>query len=386
MNGSVVKKGNRWYVIIEQRDAETGNRKREWHSGFRTKREAEAARVEILSRLQRGAYVTPSTRTLGEYLTKEWLPSIEASVRPSTLQSYEQAVRNHLIPRLGSFRIQDLRAPHINALYAHLLTDGHSKRRGGLSPKTVRNVHVVLRKALRDAVRWSRLSVNPADSANPPKVRDAGSRDLKTWTAEELRRFLETERGLRSSVYVAFLLTATTGMRRGEVLGLRWRDCDLEAHHLSVRQTLVSVAYKLHFSTPKTKRSQRLITLDRRTTTALREHRAAQAQKRLVAGSVWQDHDLVFCRDDGSPTHPDSFSHTFERQVAASNLPRIRLHDLRHTHASLALAAGIHPKVVSERLGHANISITLDTYSHVIPSLQQEVADVVADLVFGHKR
>jgi integrase len=136
----------------------------------------------------------------------------------------------------------------------------------------------------------------------------------KTWTADELRRFLDFERTEDDSLQVAYLLSATTGMRRGEVLGLRWRDCDLDAHQLSVRQTLVSVAYKLHFSTPKTRRGQRLITLDRQSAAALREHCAAQAQERLIAGSAWQDHDLVFCRGDGTPIHPDYFSHRFERQ------------------------------------------------------------------------
>jgi integrase len=175
-------------------------------------------------------------------------------------------------------------------------------------------------------------------------------------------------------------------MRRSELLGLYWRDVELRSGRLSIRQTVVSVNYGLHFSTPKTKRSQRSIALDPRTSAIMRDHRARQNQKRLLVGPLWTDHDLVFCRDDGKPIHPDHLSKTFERLVARSGLPRIRLHDLRHTWATLAPGSGVHPKVVSERLGHATISITLDIYSHVIPALQKETAEVVAGLVFGSGR
>lgn len=182
-------------------------------------------------------------------------------------------------------------------------------------------------------------------------------------------------------LYAAWRLLATTGMRRGELLGLRWRDLDLDRGRASISQSLVSVAYALRFGPPKSDRSRRAITLDGETVTALRDHRRAQARERLALGAGYGDGNLVFCREDGEPIHPDRFTKVFRRHVADAGLPRIRLHDVRHTYASLALQSGAHPKVVSERLGHANVSITLDTYSHVVPSLESDLAETVAALV-----
>ncbi|MFH1330244.1 MAG: tyrosine-type recombinase/integrase [Actinomycetota bacterium] len=386
MTGSIVKKANRWYVIIEQRDPQTGARRRKWHSGYRTRREAEAARTDILSRIQRGVYIEPSAQTLGRFLLDDWLPAKRTTVRATTHQSYEQVSRAHIIPRLGAVPLRQLKASTLNSLYADLLVSGRCDGRGGLSPKTVRNTHVVIRKALSDAVRWSLLALNPADSADPPRLRDTGSTTMRTWTAAELRAFLESVENEENGLHPLFVLAGTTGMRRGELLGLRWRDVELQQGRLSVQQTVVSVAYELHFSTPKTKRGQRSIALDPHTTAILRDHRVKQNERRLLAGPLWTDHDLVFCRNDGGPIHPDYLSKLLVRLVAASGLPRIRLHDLRHTHATLALAAGIHPKAVGERLGHADTSITLDTYSHVIPALQESAAETVARLVFAAGR
>ena len=204
---------------------------------------------------------------------------------------------------------------------------------------------------------------------------------MTTWSAEERRRFLESIPDDR--LYAAFLLAATTGMRRGEVLGLRWRDVDLAAARVSIRQTLVTIGYALAWSTPKTDRGRRNVALDPITVEAFRTHRARQLEERLMLGPAYQDDDLVFCQADGTPIHPDSLSGLFERLAKRAGLPRIRFHDLRHTHASLALTAGVHPKVVSERLGHADIALTLNTYSHAIPALQEDAARVVADLVLG---
>lgn len=195
---------------------------------------------------------------------------------------------------------------------------------------------------------------------------------MTTWSAEELRHFLKSIQGDR--LYAAFLLAATTGMRRGEVLGLRWRDVDLAAARVSIRQTLITIGYELAWSTPKTDRGRRNVALDPTTVEALRAHRAQQLEERLLLGPSFRDDDLVFCQPDGAPIHPDSLCGLFERFAKRASLPRIRFHDLRHTHASLALTAGVHPKVVSERLGHADIALTLNTYSHAIPALQETAA------------
>jgi integrase len=362
------------------RDPSTGKRRQAWHSGFKTRKDAEKGLSEILSRLDRGTYVQPSKLTVTEYLD-DWLAAITASVRPSTWESYERNLRVHVKPRLGSTQLQGLTASMLNALYAELLLDGRSKQEKGLSPRTVRYIHTILRKALKDAVRWNHLARNVADSADPPKPRSGQARLAQTWTAPQLRRFLDHVKGDR--LYPAYLLAATTGMRRGEIAGLRWQDIDFDTSRVAIRQTLIVIGYQLRWSTPKTDRGRRNIAIDPATMDALRSHRAAQAAEKLVIGPDYADADLVFAGPSGTPTHPEALSAAFERHSKAAGLPRIRFHDLRHTHATLALQAGIHPKIVSERLGHADIALTLNTYSHAIPALEETAAAVVADLVLG---
>jgi integrase len=199
------------------------------------------------------------------------------------------------------------------------------------------------------------------------------------WTADVLRRFLDHVRDDR--LFSAWRLAASTGLRRGELLGLRWQDVDLDAGRVSVRQTLTTVGNKAAFGEPKTARCKRNLALDGVTIGVLRSWRTRQAEERLGFGPAWQDTGLVFSREDGSLIHPDTFSFWFERQVRAAGVSRIRFHDLRHTHATLALQAGVPAKVVSERLGHATVAFTLDVYSHVIPALQEDAAERIAALV-----
>lgn len=380
MRGHIRKRGRGFVVVVDVGRDEAGRRRQKWHSGYKTKREACAALTEILGRMQTCTYVEPSKQTVASFM-REWLATMQATLKPSTFVSYQGIVDSYIIPRIGQIPLQALTPAAINHLYSDLLLNGRRGRPGGLAPRTVRQTHMVLRKALADGVRWGRLPRNVADLADPPSPKSESGAGMKTWTAEELRQFLKSVESDR--LYPAFLLAATTGMRRGEVLGLRWRDVDLDAGRLEVTQTLLAVRYQMYFSTPKSRRGSRSIALDATTVSALRTHRKAQLEERLRWGPLYQDSGLVFCREDGSPIHPDRFSDLFAERVKAAGLPRIRLHDLRHTHATLALRAGIHPKVVSERLGHATIAITLDTYSHAIPALEEEAAARIAEVVFG---
>jgi integrase len=201
------------------------------------------------------------------------------------------------------------------------------------------------------------------------------------WDAIELRQFLDDLAGHR--LMPAYYLAANTGMRRGEVLGLRWNDVDLEKARLSVRQAVISVAYDVQIADVKTGSSRRTIDLDPRTVSVLREWRKRQLEERLLLGELHQDHGLTFSRPEGSPLHPDFFSQSFERLVARSGLPAIRLHDLRHTHATLLLRAGVPVKVVSERLGHASPAFTMTVYQHVLPGMQAEAATTFGELIYG---
>ena len=222
------------------------------------------------------------------------------------------------------------------------------------------------------------LSLDTADAADPPKTAEAGRPESITWTADQLRTFLEGTRGSRH--WPAYLLLATTGLRRGECLGLRWSDLDLDGARASIRQTVIAVKHTAMLGTPKTAKGRRTVTLDAGTVAALREHRKRQAAERLLMGAGWTDTNLVFCHVDGTMLHPERFTRGFSNAIHRLGLPPIRLHDLRHGWATLALQAGVHPKIVQERLGHANIGITLDTYSHVVAGLHEDAAEQVAAL------
>lgn len=241
-------------------------------------------------------------------------------------------------------------------------------------------MHTIVHKVLADAVDTGLTAVNVAQRAKPPRPRAATANEISFWDAGELRTFLETVRGHR--LEAAWHLAAMTGMRRGEIIGLRWKDVDLDAACISVRQALVSVAYEVVVSTLKNHQA-RVIDLAPATVEQLTAHRQRQECEREEWASGYHDQGLVSCREDGTSIHPDTFSQAFQRLVTKTTLPRIRLHDLRHTHATIALKAGAHIKVISERLGHETPAFTLKQYAHAIPGMQAEAAAHVAQLVLG---
>jgi integrase len=313
-----------------------------------------------------------SQLTLGQWLA-DWLElCAHRGLRPSTVSSYETMLRLHVGASLAASALASVTASELNGLYGRLLREGRRNGRGGLSPRTVRYLHTILNKAFSDAVRAGHLVVNPGAAADPPSPRSTRAPVFPVWSPAELARFLNSAK--EDPHYVAFHLAAATGLRRGEILGLRWCDIDASARELHVVQTVVEVAHEARISPPKTERSRRLVALDAKTCDLLTQHRA-------TAGAALDDHGLVFCASGGDPIHPALFSYYFQRRVRLAGVRRIRLHDLRHTHATHALRAGVHPKVVSERLGHSTITITLDTYSHVLPSMQREAAEAVAALL-----
>jgi integrase len=316
-----------------------------------------------------------------EYLTKEWLPAVKSTIRPSTYAAYTQHVECHIVPHIGTTKLAKLTGAQVNALYAKLAETGARDGKKGLSPMTIHHVHACLHKACKDAVRWGRLARNPLDAADPPRKSGDGTKEMKTWTKEQLRQFLGSVADDRLGALRHTI--AFTGMRRGEALGLRWSDVDLENGRLAVRRALIPTNRDVVVSEPKTAKGRRVIALDPATVEALK----AQAMRQLDEQNQWEegwiDTGLVFTRESGEALDPESVSRFWRQAVKKSMLPTIRLHDLRHTHATLALQAGIHPKVVSERLGHATVSITLDTYSHAIPAMQEEAAALIADLVLA---
>ena len=342
---------------------------------------AERAARDLLTRVESGTYVDTAhgRRSVAEFLVDEWLPAKRATVKATTLASYRLHVNAYIVPRLGALQLSSLRAPQLNAFYPDLLDDGRcSESGGGLTPKTVRNIHGTLHKALDDAVRWGRIARNPAALADPPK---GTSPEMRIWTAVQLRAFLGHVH--KDRLVAAWHLLATTGMRRGELLGLRWADVDLEEGFLSVRQTRVSVDYEVEIATPKTERATRAVALDPGTVAVLREHRSRQLEERLAWGPAWTDTGLVFTREDGKEIHPQRFSQYFCRLAASSGLPPIRLHDVRHSYATALIKAGQPIKVVSQRIGHASPTITMAIYQHVLPSDDVEAAAAGARVILG---
>jgi len=358
------------YVIELGADPGTGRRVRQVRRGFPTRMEAEAELRRELVDLESGLQVDRSLMTVGDYLLGEWLPAHAQQIRGNTLDSYRSAISCHIAPHIGALRLQQVGPRDLNRLYQTLGESG-SQSGGPLSPKTIRNAHVVLRRAFEDAVRWGLLRRNPVAAASPPSNGGRG-RVPDPWQRHELLRFLRYVEGTPHEAL--WFVAGTTGMRRSEILGLRWMDVDLASGRLSVVQTVVLVKGSPQLGRPKTKRSARRVHLDERTVAALGRLRSRE-------GEVAPDDALIFTRD-GRPLRPDWVTNRFRRLCQEAGLRRVRLHDLRHAWATLALEEGINPKIVSDQLGHADVSITLDTYSHVLPSLQAEAVARVSDAIW----
>lgn len=379
MKGSIIKRGESWSVVLDLGRDSTGKRVRKWHSGYPTKKDVESARIELLGTVARGTYVPPTKVTVGAFLIEEWLPAKRTTVKPTTLASYEMHVRKHIDPRIGGISLLNLGAAQLNAFYGDLLEVGLRSGAGGLSPTTVRRIHATLHKAMADAVRWGRLPRNPTDSADPPQAAKA---ELAILEPDELRVFVESVQ--RDRLYAAWMLAATTGVRRGEILGLRWADIDLKDMALSVRQIRTVANYQVVTLTPKTDKGARTISLDDRTIAVLRAHRVAQLEEKLLFGSVYQDEgDYVFRREDGAPIHPERFSSWFKQHCRRAELPPVRFHDIRHSYVTALLRQGVPLKVVSQRVGHASPMVTFAIYQHVLPGDDRAAADVGARLIFG---
>ena len=364
---TVMRRNNGWAFAAWVRDADRG-RRQVWRGGFRTKADAAAAERRFLVDAEDAAGQAGDERrsvTVEAFLV-DWLVQSASTRRATTSVLYEQLVRQHIVPHLGAGVLGALAPADVREWHAVLLRK--PKRWGGglLSPTTVRTTHRVLRRALQDALRWELIDRNPCDAVIAPRRADV---EMRSWDAAQIRAFLthvESDRLL-----AMWRLFVASGMRRGEVAGLRWIDVDLDAARLAVRSTRVIVYSDVVVVEPKTRRSRRSVALDAGTVEILRAHRQHQNAERCYAGDAWAETGYVFVREDGRPLDPDRITHLFGVVVESCGLPRIRLHDLRHTAATLALGAGVHPKVVSERLGHSSIAITLDTYSHVLPSMQE---------------
>jgi integrase len=358
-------RGVSWQLTVElPPDPDSGKRRQKLLTAP-TKHEVEALAVKLRHSINSNQFgeAEANKMTVEEHLTR-WLETVKQVKKVGTYTRYAHVLNHHVIPTLGRTRLAKLSPPEIQTLYA-------TKLEKGLSSTTVLLIHNVLHRALKQAVRWNLIVRNPTEFVDPPQE---ATREYKTWDKQQLAAFLAASD--KHVWFALWRLAALTGMRRGEVLGLMWSDLDFERGLLSVKRTLsrgVGGAYSL--GTPKTAHGRRSLVLPKSVLDSLHKHRRMQLEERLAMGETYQDNNFVFASAIGEPLHPNTIGYNFSKIIAAANLPRIRFHDLRHTSATLMLLNGEHPKIVQERLGHADVSITLNRYSHVTMSMQKEAAD-----------
>jgi len=372
MRGHIVKRSKNSYSIAVSmgKDAATGKYKYQWVTVKGTKKDAEKRLSDLLHQLDTGTFMKPGKTTLAEYLER-WLKDYaRPNLAPRTTEGYESIIRRHLIPSLGNITLTLLKPEHLQRYYSEKLSDGRCDGKGALNSTTVSHHHTCLHRALKMALKWGLINRNPADAITPPRPQRA---QIHTMNENDITRFLEVAKP--TPYYVLFYEALFTGMRRSELLALRWCDVDLLLCEVHITRSLHHLRTgEFVFRVPKTAKGRRMVSLSPSAALLLQEHRNKQEAQRAIVGIPLKDDDLIFSDSEGRPLLPDTVSHVWAKLVKRAGLEGIRFHDARHTHASLMLKQGAHPKVVQERLGHATISTTLDLYSHVAPGLQEAAA------------
>lgn len=370
------KRHGSWFFAHDVRDP-SGKRRQVRQGGYATAADAQAALQASLTATGMGVRVQEQRRlTVAAYL-EAWLERKKDTgrFRPSTALHTGHHVQHYWVPLLGHYRLADLTVDDVDRALASLRRQGTRKRQ--LSASSVRRIHATLRSALNDAVRRRMIPYNPASLA---ELEPARRPKVRPWEPEELGAFLDHAAGHRLGVL--FEVLAMTGLRRGEIVGLRWGDVNLDRGALWVRQSVVQVGYASVVGQPKTASGEdRRVDLDAATVGSLIAHRLQQDAEKHAFGAAYEDNDLVFAREDGSHLKPEVVSNTFRRLVAEAGLRRVRLHDLRHGQASVMLAAGVEMAVVSKRLGHSGIRITSDTYTHLLEGVGRQAAEAAAALI-----
>ncbi len=364
--GSIHQRGSdgRWAASLS-----IGKGKRKHFLG-RTRAEVAAKLVDAQKKLMEGLPVVDERQTTSQFL-QDWLKASKDRLRPRTWTRYDELIRLYVTPEIGSTRIARLSPQQLNKVYT-------KAREKGRSSSTVHQVHAVLHKALRQATAWGATARNVADFVDVPQVQ---RQEMKALTPEQARKLLEAAKGNRFEAL--FVLAVMTGMRQGELLGLRWQDVDLDAGTIRVRQTAQRVKGEgLVFGPPKTEKSRRRIEVSETVVAALRRHRTKQVAERLKLGGHYEDRDLVFANECGKPLEVSNLTNRYFRPLLEkAGLPRVRFHDLRHTAATLMLAARQDVKVVSEMLGHSQTAFTMDRYQHVSESMQRQASRAVEALL-----
>jgi len=379
MRGSIRARGSTYMALWSTRSPATGKRVQHSKGGFRTKGAAQKHLNLILKQVDEGTWRPEKPLTVRELLVTHWLPAQKSrQLRPSTIAQYDRVIRAWLVPNIGGVKVPALTPKLVTDLVELLRTQKSSAGRKGLSPRSAQLAVGVLKSACAWALQNGYLSRNPLAGVQRPR---GTATAMKCWSADEARSFLNATKDDRLAWAWALLLTR--GLRRGELCGLRWPDVDLGGGVVSIVRTRIVVDGKPAESTPKTSAGRRTVSLDAQLVAPLRAHKARQASEKLAAGPAYDDDGWLFCDELGTPYYPDSLSTWFDRKVKELGLARIRLHDTRHTAASLMLASGVPVKVVAEMLGHASPTITLAVYAHVLPGMASEAGAALSASLLG---
>ncbi|MDH7805733.1 MULTISPECIES: tyrosine-type recombinase/integrase [unclassified Rhizobium] len=364
----------KWAIVLDigEKDPATGKKKRKWHSFSGTKRQAQAECARLIAEIKSDRYVEPSKQTVAEFFT-EWLAFIKPTVSAKTHERYTEICEKNLKLLIGDVILSKLKTDRIDAAFTKALTEGRRASGKPYAPRTVHHMRRVLIKALSQAVTWERLSRNPATATTPPKVERT---KMLAYNADQTAALIAAFRNTR--MFIPMMLAVMCGLRRGEIAALRWDDAEIgdNRRQLSIRQSAEQTKEGVRYKAPKSGKA-RTVALSATMAAELRAHRVRQAEEQLKIGLRPDGNSFVVAQVDGSPLQPRSLTHEWTRLLDKTSLPRIRFHDLRHTHATQMLSAGVHPKVASERLGHSTIGITLDLYSHVMPGMQADAAEQV---------
>lgn len=371
--GSIREMGKGTYRIAIYLGTDANGKRKYYYETIhvKNKKEAQAYLTQKLNELDKGILIEPANMTLSEYLDKWAETALKPRVRANTFESYMELVERYIKPNLGGYKLSKLTPLAIQKLYTDMLNKG-------LSPRTIKYTHTVLKNALKQAVKWQMLNNNPAENVELPKQK---KQEMKTLTPEQAKVFLE--HCTRNRWGVLFELLLVSGMRPGEALALKWEDIDWANNRIHIKRALARTKQGKRFEEPKTPQSRRTVVLPPEVMQHLREHRKRQLEEKLAAGEKYHDHGLVFATLTGEPLDERNLvNRYFKPLLKEAGLPDIRLYDLRHTCATLLLAAGVHPKVVADRLGHADITLTLGTYSHVLPSMQEAATKKLGEMLF----
>lgn len=365
MKGYVRKRGNKWsYTVDTGKDPITGKRKQKTKSGFKTEKEAEAALNEVVYELNKGLYIEPQSILLKDF-AEDWFENYKFQLRETTATQYRLKIRNWINPILGSFKVQDIKPIHAQMFSRKLLES--------CEPSTAHKTYAIAKLIMNHAIDMELINKNPLKSISIKEKK----RKVTTWSFEELEHFLKVVKKYDDFYYRVFAVTSYTGMRKGEVLGLKKSNVDFKNNKITIKESVAETKEKgVYLDRVKTPSSKRQVAIDSFIASILKEQIKKNNEYKIKLGPEYEDNNLIFCHPDGKIFRPTSLNRPFRKYIELSGVPYIRFHDMRHTHATLLLEMNVNPKIVSDRLGHSSVKTTLDTYSHASLEIQKDVADL----------